>query len=394
MLRGPHNGIGKLAEHLLTCHDILPQHPSFYFETLVTNINPFNVHQSQGTIAQATEALRSELRKGSRLVGQQWADITDNYVQQLLFLAAKEIGMVPLLTEHAVVVTGSLGRRQATPYSDLEFFIVVSNDKLLAPYHLLIDKMWDLSEKITEITKSYTPDVYFRKGSSFNVMTADGEMLPYDRPRDLTAAPVGILFDQIVRNMIEGGRRISGNGLLYDDLCKHTSQFTNRKLALAEYKDWIGYARKDFETAFAGGKRPTGPIDLKGMILRPLLYTTFCLGRYYSVPGNGDLAHILLLQSKGKISYPVGHLMKKTLDDAQLIRLKLHTQHGGEFDEVSFDHPRVKQCLRNISALMGMGEAWLRKKKGKAEGTEKVTASFRSMMPLSYDLFRVAHLCR
>ncbi|MEO5859016.1 MAG: DUF294 nucleotidyltransferase-like domain-containing protein [Pyrinomonadaceae bacterium] len=360
----------------------------------MTEINPFNVYRSQGTIAQATEALRAELRKGSRLVGHQWADTADDYVRQLLFLAAKDLGMVPMLTEHAVVVTGSLGRRQATPYSDLEFFIVVSNDKLLAPYHILIDKMWDLSKQITEITQSYTPDVYFRKGSSFNVMTADGEMLPYDSGRDLTAAPVGILFDQIVRNMIEGGRCITGKVQLYTDLCEHTSHFTNRKLALAEYKEWIGYARKDFGNAFAGGSRPTGTIDLKGMILRPVLYTTYCLGRYYRVPGNGDLSHILMLQSKGKISYPVCHLMKKTLDDAQLIRLQLHAQHKGEFDEVSFDHPRVKQCLRNISAVMGMGEAWLKKKKGQAKGTEKLSATFRTMMPLSYDLFRVAHLCR
>ena len=359
----------------------------------MTDINPFRVHQSQGTIAQATETLRAELRKGSRLVGHQWADTADNYVQELLFLAAKAVGMVPLLAEHAVVVTGSLGRRQATPYSDLEFFIVVSNDNLLAPYHKLVDKMWDLSKQITEITTSYTPDVYFRKGSSFNVLTSDGEMLPYDSERDLNAAPVGILFDQIVRNMIEGGRRISGNGQLYSDLCEHTSHFTQRKLAMAEYKEWIGYARKDFENAFAGGARPRGPIDLKGMVLRPLLYTTFCLGRYYRVPGNGDLGHIHKLQSKGKISPQVCHLMKKTLDDAQLIRLQLHTRHKREFDEVSFDHPRVKECLRNISALMGMGEAWLKKKKGQARGTEKLSATFRTMMPLSYDLFRVAHLC-
>ncbi|MDI1243585.1 MAG: DUF294 nucleotidyltransferase-like domain-containing protein [bacterium] len=360
----------------------------------MTDIYPFNVHQSQGSIAQATEALRVELRKGSRLVGQQWADTADGYVRQLLFLAAKEVGMVPLLTEHAVVVTGSLGRRQATPYSDLEFFIVVSDDKLLAPYHILIDKMWDLSKQITEITNSYTPDVYFRKGSSFNVMTADGEMLPYDSGRDLQGAPVGILFDQIVRNMIEGGRCITGNGQLYSDLCEHARYFTPRKLALAEYKEWVGYARKDFANAFAGGARPTGSIDLKGMILRPVLYTTYCLGRYYRVPGNGDIGHILLLQSKGKISSPVSHLMKKTLDDAQLIRLQLHARHRGEFDEVSFDHPRVKECLRNISALMGMGEAWLKKKKGQAKGTEKLSATFRTMMPLSYDLFRVAQLCK
>jgi hypothetical protein len=265
-------------------------------------------------------------------------------------------------------------------------------------------------------TGSLSEDPIIHRNSPFIAMTPRGEALDYDgvSKREVMSE---LRKDVMYRNFIEAGRSIAGNPNLFGDLRKAIAEGCQdammaprafeekiRRDVTADYDRFLQKYREVKARANAvkiqalASKDNPLMIDIKEMLLRPILYTTLALGRFYGVLGTGSLEHAAQLQAKGVISLQVLHLIQATTDYAQSLRLRLHTGARKETDMARADLPVCKACMRNISALMGMADIWIKKHDpntplGAPTSQESRRDAFRTTRPLSYDKYNLSLLC-
>jgi len=58
-----------------------------------------------------------------------------------------------------------------------------------------------------------------------------------------------------------------------------------------------------------------------------------------------------------------------------------------ESDKVALN-PQLKRCLRIVSALVEMGNVWVKKKSGKASPADQKRDCFKTSHPARYDYFK------
>jgi hypothetical protein len=130
-------------------------------------------------------------------------------------------------------------------------------------------------------------------------------------------------------------------------------------------------------------------ISIKQVILRTLLWIIIGLGRYYDLQGVGDIAQLNRLLAHNKISTTVHKRIVNALNYAQTARFQSHMSHRDEVDAVALTD-ELKACLFTVSAVVGMAQIWVKKKKGVASDSERKKSCFRTSCPERYDYFELA----
>jgi hypothetical protein len=369
-------------------------------------------------------------RADNRQITGDWAAFVEASLVEFFEKAMATVGQPVSQGAFALVLSGSLARQQATPFSDLEFFIVVNDVNRIGAFRKVALEMWKLigaaggntravvsTQRPAELeTGSLTEDAVIHSKSQFIVLTPKGQALDYKGVSNVDAMPA--LKDGMFRNFVEAGRPIAGTPNLFLDLRKAIAEACEdarngamafekkiREEVTAEYDSFVRQYRTvriQKRHALVLGAPVELPdqvrINIKDMILRPILFTTLTLGRFYGVLGPGSLEHAVLLAWRGVISQQVLNLIVATTDYAQSLRLRLHTRARQETDEAPADHPVCKACMRNISALMGMADIWIKKHNpstplGAPTRQESRRDAFRTTRPLSYDKYNLSLIC-
>jgi hypothetical protein len=358
---------------------------------------------------QATADMTRQFPKGSRYVGKDWANFVDTALIEI-FEEACATQRPPLrlgAKEFTFVVTGSLARRQATPYSDLEFFLVVDTDAKVKPYARMVQTMWQNIREMTEQTKAWKEDDFFNEASRFNVVTPSLRGLAFQMNSiwpnyDADIGDLGVETSLVHANMFMGGRVIAGNDRLLNELKAFLRRakpiddlIEDVKGAATDAADLIG---KLFRTKVAA-PRPIVPpegatFNLKTTVLRPFTMCTLYLGKIYEINGTGDREHMKALYKAGRLSKEVYDLMKRTVDAAQKLRQELHAWNKEEQDDVGFGGPTINFCLRNTSAFVEMCSIFAAKMKDNASEELLRRKAFLTKTPQHYDLLKIAELCK
>jgi hypothetical protein len=123
---------------------------------------------------------------------------------------------------------------------------------------------------------------------------------------------------------------------------------------------------------------------LKG-IARIFLWVTIFLGRYYGIPGRGDIAQLRLLYSQQKLSDIVYQKMTRALSYLTTYRYQTHMKAKAEQDRAPFT-PELVECLQTFSNVIGISRAWVKKKlTGDAGG--KPPECFKTLRPDAYEYY-------
>src|SRR5262245_50983955 len=112
------------------------------------------VRTAQNRTLHSTAAATLAPKKAGVPLGESWARFAETF---LIDIFDELCGSNPP-GEFALAVAGSLARKQATPYSDLEFFFTVKEETRLVPFAKLARKMWKILEPVHEATTSFEED--------------------------------------------------------------------------------------------------------------------------------------------------------------------------------------------------------------------------------------------
>jgi hypothetical protein len=305
----------------------------------------------------------------------------------------------------ALLVNGSLARNQATPFSDLEFFFTVEEADDVAPFARIATEMWKLVKRVNKRTGSFDEDLIFCEESALNVLTTTASCLAWDGEGHLRY-DLGVLAkytsqdlsnvadDQPRFEQIMSGRCIAGDPNLFQSL--RFRLMTHRyggevRVVVHDFReilnDWlIGDVIRNMRKDVIAGKNE---FNLKG-IARILMWVPIFLGRYYGIPGRGDVAHLKLLYSQNKFSDIVYQKMARALSYLTTYRYQSHMKAKGEHDKVLFT-AELEECLHTFSAVVGISDVWTLKKLGKTT-KGKPLECFKTLRPQEYEILDVKEL--
>jgi hypothetical protein len=176
------------------------------------------VSWAQGRAAVATEFAATNPRKAGIGLGEQWSSFAEWFLIDVFDAACN--GKPP--GDFALAVAGSLARRQATPYSDLEFFFVVADNRWIVPFAEFAHNMWEQLEDVHAKTGSFVQDLFFSKQSNYNALTTSASCLHYDPdkkcpiydPHNLNDMLEQWSFGDAAFEQLSGARVIAGESSL------------------------------------------------------------------------------------------------------------------------------------------------------------------------------------
>jgi hypothetical protein len=323
--------------------------------------------------------------------GEKWAVFAEAFLIDVFDELCNGIPPGPF----ALVVAGSLARKQATPFSDLEFFFVIEQVDHIVPFAKLARKVWKTLEEVHNSTGSFDKDVFFSKSSAYNALTTTASCLHYDNdrmrpkydPLSLKDNLELFSFGDATFEQFSGARCTAGDPSLLESL-KLNLRMQKIPRPVLEFREKLdNNIIPAIHELLRDLKEGKSTVNLKEAILRTLLWVTICLGRCYDLQGIGDRAQVNLLTSRGKISKAVAKLMLDTLNYAQTARYQAHVKAKAESDKVALN-PQLKRCLRTVSALVEMSDVWLKKKTGKATKADQKRDCLKTSHPERYDYFK------
>jgi hypothetical protein len=325
------------------------------------------------------------------LAGHDWAKVADAFVIRIF----EEVAPQPVSNSFALCVVGSLGRKEATQFSDLEFcFLLAEPHQEFLHYAL---EMLKQIKPITEQTGAFSEDkVFCASNPDYMAFTMKGGLINAD--------------DLIFRTNILGARCIyGGNPELLRELQKMVlaEKITKQQLLLDFQSDL-----NDVISKWQGNR--TDAIDVKQHIMRPLTWIVGSLGRFHDILGTGNLNHAwnLFNYQPKLMSAEVFALFKQTYELGDALRQEIHREYGQEKESIRvLKRPhlseqdrqlaeahtrkyraRAIQCMENISQLVGITKAWMRKFYNDASPLEKKKKCFLTRFPRTYGFYNLRGL--
>lgn len=302
----------------------------------------------------------------SREIGS-WESFAESMLVDLFYEAA---GMRPGIGNAALVSCGSLGRREATPHSDLEFFLLVekTDQPLVEKGFGIANKMYEFAESIHAATGIFGEDHNFKRGRGHICMSVEGKHLEPGFRNQLVITTVD-LHDFILWSNLVGGHVVMGQPQMYE-------QFRNMVVQLTHNRELIvGRLENDLLLVGTGGsvfdkwkkREVKTKINIKAHLLRPCTYTIVYLGAYFQVDGSGDRIHLHKLKQKGYVSDAVARMIETTMQTAEQWRWKSHLEHKGEVDDIDLatikemnQRTEILNCVNNVSSLLALADAWIK----------------------------------
>lgn len=226
----------------------------------------------------------------------------------------------------ALMVCGSLGRREATLFSDIDCFLIIEDEDTRDFYYNAAVKM---STALTTLGGDFTGFKFCRGGLNpyYVLGTADQ------------------IIDQITRlddthmNGVYKARFIYGSQRVADDWFNKVQNRelgqSDRKLALAELANCL--RKKNIDWVDEGWKPATPQdalLDIKLQLYRPVQIVVEALGQYYGIESddNNTRKTVLGLIDNKKMSVEVGNLIFNMMEDIGKLRAYSHVRAGKEFE--------------------------------------------------------------
>jgi signal-transduction protein with cAMP-binding, CBS, and nucleotidyltransferase domain len=296
-----------------------------------------------------------------------WAPFAESVLVDLFYAVA---GMRPMVGKAALVSCGSLGRRESTPHSDLEFFLVVEgNDRLEAGY-TIANGIYEKAESIHNALKVFGQDVIFGKDKENICLTTTGRYRRWDQ-RLAQHVPELIEYDQFIYwTNLMGGHVVMGHPELYTTLRQNLVQVSHdRKLIVDRFENDVFLSGGSVLNTWQK-RDPLSTVNIKAHFLRPCTFTVTYLGAYYKVDGSGDRVHLHALNRAGYLSQPVFRIIDLTMQTAEKLRWASHLRHRDEEDKIDLDkitdfnqRMDVLTCINNVSCILELASLWIKRRR-------------------------------
>jgi hypothetical protein len=264
---------------------------------------------------------------------------------------------------HAMMVCGSLARREASAFSDIDAVLVLSSDEpeVIRYYTDVVSQM---KLRLTFAGGYHTGFAFCPGGlHPLNLLgtpdrifeyidnnSADTHLRGAYRTRFIFGAkPLGEEYVDRCAVREEGGRRASprdGLRLLQDIVHKKQT-----------------YWMEDEQEGWKPPPRDPVAVQIKAQFYRPVTMVIEALAIYYGAPGSSSRERVLSLIKAGHMSVEVGNFLFNIMDDTAKVRTTAHVKAGKEFEGVKLRATRA-------SDFAGPGTANYRYRKEDFDGMQ------------------------
>ncbi|MDX1901191.1 MAG: nucleotidyltransferase domain-containing protein [Gammaproteobacteria bacterium] len=316
-------------------------------ENIQTDVD--NLSRNPGPSGERYKALKARL--------QQLLDpnINSDSANRLLISILKEF-IYNTLTDHGIeisenqmelCVSGSLARNKATPFSDIDCFMIFSDDLSTENKRNLIEAY----NKIVRMTKVISKYMF----SDQSVFAVDPLLERLNGTQDEILEWCSV--DDVLLFNVENAKCVSGS-----DINQNTTRLrkiiSNLQVNPETAHTCFDYAMRIFrgpEDPVPGNLPPK--ISIKSDLLRPLEYILQGLRVQSKIDGQEFSSQDELIDTlkKEKIGYTAAELIRYIYARASKIRFELHVTHQAEHDNIDPSDPRYQE-LKELSYLVG----WLR----------------------------------
>lgn len=256
------------------------------------------------------------------------------FLQSLFFDALIDHGILKSAIKADLCIAGSLARNQATPFSDIDCFLIFSD--FVKPSEKekireVVKKIFFLANGLFTHTNQFCMDPL---GISLSKLNGTVEEL-VDHILDLESVPM--------LTSISNARPVVGEGLLLKNLQSRLKEEKNI--------DYFHFVINDFK-----GPTSSESMHIKNDLIRPIdfLLQGFRENENMSVqeyPNSKTLLDELV--RRNVISVEARMLIEQVQSETYHLRLKLHKEHGAEQDRIDKPDKSVKELVDLVGWLRG-----------------------------------------
>lgn len=360
----------------------------------------FQDHPNDQLLGQDRDALESYIReihdqteraKDPTYASGSWSAFARTMIKQIILDAIDYFGVVPGSLRFQVYCTGSLVKDQATPYSDVDGFIVWEDPKGDASKLAAIDKLQqaliaarNVFQRIFLETNQFSPDPLGI--TPFNFQGTVDELYEKLNTAQVPDVPTFVAS-------INTAKPFFGDNSFLESLASRIAQ--NPQMGRQDSS--VNLYRKVVEDF--PGPRTSDKVLIKRDFLRPLDFFMMALRRDFgvSVDINSPLNTVQTVEElvmHGKISHEFADLIILTFDDALKLRQKRHLGAGKENDELELavltaeQQQLVRGLVDKMAILRGVAEQRLEAlKRGESLGEAKLELLSLSNLPYKTTLY-------
>jgi signal-transduction protein with cAMP-binding, CBS, and nucleotidyltransferase domain len=235
---------------------------------------------------------------------------------------------------HAMMVCGSLARREASAFSDIDAVLVLEDDDpgVIRYYTSVVSQM---KLRLT-FAGGYRTGFAFCPGGlhPLNLLGTPDRIFEYidNNPADthlrgayhtrfiFGAKELGDDYVRLCAARAEGGRKASPKEAL-----KLLQGIVNKKGT---------YWMEDEQEGWMPPPRDPVAVQVKCQFYRPVTMVIEALAIFYGAPGSSSRERVIALIESGHMSVEVGNFLFNIMDDTAKIRTAAHVKAGKEFEGV------------------------------------------------------------
>jgi tetratricopeptide (TPR) repeat protein len=335
-------------------------------------------------------SLQNDLLEFSRNVLSDFSSAIGNFLQEILKSGHLILGKPPC--EYTLIGLGSLGRREMSPYSDLEFALLVKKNspenleyfrKLVKWLEIQVIHLGETEIKILE--HGFTSPV--RRGFSFD----DGGNTPLGKqsyveliktPEEMAQFQTERFYseDLILSNVLRTAGVLTGEESLFKSYLKSMRGILSTKPAHAPFTlaqlralNIIQGHLVEFEPEVGSKKEETPLFDIKLELYRLHSFLIAGLAEYFGIEEQNTWDKLDALAKKKILSPPGAQNLREALAKIMRLRIQCHLHYGRECDEAYHPAMQKKDLPRErIRQAFILSDAMI----------EEMIKIFRVMLPL------------
>lgn len=299
-----------------------------------------------------------------------WNIVLTNFLRLVLFDALEAYGVEQQDLNFEYIVCGSLAKEQATPYSDIDSFLIwedpAGDPKKIAAIEKMknaLKGMNNLFQRIFLEKNMLGPDP-----TGINPLRFSGTV------EELCDQQESGLFDQeVLATSIMAAKSLTPSHSLLAKLQARTQSTPSTV-------DDIYHCIINTYS----GPREKNKVNVKSDFLRPLDFFITLLRREYGLD-NADAQFlnttdaIKELVAVNAISYEFGDLLTSIFNEATSLRSKWHVHHGREYDQICLDdlkenehstYMQIQQLIDKVAIVRGITQ--MRQQKKNEKGLQEI----------------------
>ncbi|MCE5316532.1 MAG: tetratricopeptide repeat protein [Parachlamydia sp.] len=334
-------------------------------------INKEKYHERRRHLFVSREAMRKKMAENhpSKTILKEFSQETNVLLEGIFQEGASFLGKPPC--EFAVLGLGSGGRQEMSPYSDLEFAILVKDNspknlayfrKLVAWVEIQVIHLGETEFPLLDHKRvSPTPAGYqFDKGGN-TPLAKHIELL--NIPKALADLQSNRFYDDdfILTNTLRGAGLLFGPCDLYDEYMKSMQpilkQISKKPLTIAQTRAWETLKGHliEFAPQINEKKQESPNFDIKAELYRLPNFLIAGLADYYGIEKPNTWDKIDALVERKILSKEGGEDLKKALSAVMALRIRCHLYYRQECDKAyhpSMQHSRIPEQQREDPFLL------------------------------------------